>query len=280
MPKSKRRREEEPSPKELGEEDPFVGLSLPPVGRSLLHVQDAAGKQVDGNDSEERSDGDTSNDNDDHSALVPSSVDPHDDDWKEAGAANLRGGLSLVDSAHNIDDDVAVSGDGAVDSVMQLPMESTCSPRPQAEEGEDVPNDETSIPPWMHRANTTIISASTPRTSSLGIDPRLLATLKRLGVRKCFPVQASVIPLVLAAHAARCAGDVCVCAPTGSGKTLAYALPVVHSLLSRVVMRLRALVLLPTRGLAVQVHRVFSDLCEGTSLRVGLAAAQEEMVLG
>lgn len=45
----------------------------------------------------------------------------------------------------------------------------------------------------------------------------------------------------------------CVSAPTGSGKTLAYLIPIVHLLCDRVVKRLRALVLLPTRGLATQV---------------------------
>ncbi|CAI7769027.1 unnamed protein product [Closterium sp. NIES-53] len=47
--------------------------------------------------------------------------------------------------------------------------------------------------------------------------------------------------------------DLCVCAPTGSGKTLAYALPVVQALAGRVVRRVRAVVVLPTRDLAAQV---------------------------
>lgn len=135
--------------------------------------------------------------------------------------------------------------------------------------------DETSLPPWMHRAHASIIEARTPSTAMLGLDERLVAALGRLGVHQCFPVQAAVVPVVLAAHAARRAADVCVCAPTGSGKTLAYALPIVQALLPRVVTRLRALVLLPTRGLAAQVHGVFCTLCEGTPLRCGLAAGQE-----
>ena len=135
--------------------------------------------------------------------------------------------------------------------------------------------DETSLPPWMHRAHASIIEARTPSTAMLGLDERLVAALGRLGVHRCFPVQAAVVPVVLAAHAARRAADVCVCAPTGSGKTLAYALPIVQALLPRVVTQLRALVLLPTRGLAAQVHGVFRTLCEGTPLRCGLAAGQE-----
>lgn len=48
--------------------------------------------------------------------------------------------------------------------------------------------------------------------------------------------------------------DLCICSPTGSGKTLAYSLPVVQMLSSRVVRRLRALIVLPTRDLAIQVY--------------------------
>ena len=136
--------------------------------------------------------------------------------------------------------------------------------------------DDASLPPWMRAAHASVIAAKTPSTKDLGLDPRLLTALKKkLGVRRCFPVQAAVIPVVLGAHAGRCAADVCVCAPTGSGKTLAYALPVVQALLPRVVTRLRALVLLPTRGLAAQVHDIFAALVEGTPLRVGLAAAHD-----
>ncbi|XP_033638586.1 ATP-dependent RNA helicase DDX51-like [Asterias rubens] len=64
--------------------------------------------------------------------------------------------------------------------------------------------------------------------------------------------------------------DVCVSAPTGSGKTLAFAIPIVQALLYRMVPRIRALVVLPTRDLAQQVHKVFTSLCKGTSLKPAL----------
>ena len=41
--------------------------------------------------------------------------------------------------------------------------------------------------------------------------------------------------------------DICVSAPTGSGKTLAFVLPIVQSLKTRVVPRVRALAVLPTQ---------------------------------
>ena len=173
-----------------------------------------------------------------------------------------------LDSQPEVDDDDGEEGEED-ESVAAAPVVA-----PEAVEKAGA-TDDSHLPPWMRSAHATIIHPSTPAVSSLGLDSGLLKALKRMGVRKAFPVQASVVPIVLAAHAARCAGDVCVCAPTGSGKTLAYALPVVQSLLTRQVGRLRALVLLPTRGLAAQVRDVFTALCEGTPLKVGLAAGHE-----
>ncbi|OLQ03091.1 ATP-dependent RNA helicase DDX51 [Symbiodinium microadriaticum] len=57
--------------------------------------------------------------------------------------------------------------------------------------------------------------------------------------------------------------DVCVSAPTGQGKTLAYAVPILEALLHRLAPRVRAVVLLPTRDLAMQVCRVFDTLMRG-----------------
>ncbi|CAG8616479.1 15105_t:CDS:2, partial [Acaulospora colombiana] len=61
---------------------------------------------------------------------------------------------------------------------------------------------------------------------------------------------------------------VCASAPTGSGKTLAYVVPIVEILSSRVVTRLRALVILPTRDLVQQVRETFEACCKGTKLQV------------
>ena len=79
--------------------------------------------------------------------------------------------------------------------------------------------------------------------------------------------------------------DICVSAPTGSGKTLAYVLPIVEvgtfrdpvnlesddrvQILSpRAVTRLRALVVLPTRDLVIQVRETFEVIAKGRGLKV------------
>ncbi|MBL0057749.1 MAG: DEAD/DEAH box helicase [Elusimicrobia bacterium] len=53
--------------------------------------------------------------------------------------------------------------------------------------------------------------------------------------------------------------DILGCAQTGSGKTAAFAFPVLHHLLTKEGDGLRALVLVPTRELAVQVERTFQE---------------------
>lgn len=90
----------------------------------------------------------------------------------------------------------------------------------------------------------------------LGLDPRLLQVLGDQGVSRPTPVQASTIPQFLSNR------DVAVEACTGSGKTLAYVLPTLQILLQTKDERkgnrsdVGGLIIVPTRELAIQVHRV------------------------
>ncbi|CAM9639462.1 unnamed protein product [Ectocarpus sp. 4 AP-2014] len=109
-----------------------------------------------------------------------------------------------------------------------------------------------------------------------GLDPRLTEILRREGVKHFFPIQVRVVPDIVATerHSHVQSRDICVSAPTGSGKTLVFVLGVLQALIRRRVVRLRALVLLPSRDLAMQVHSVFKKYARGTGLRVGLAIGQ------
>ena len=80
---------------------------------------------------------------------------------------------------------------------------------------------------------------------------RLQEALQNAGIDALFPVQVAVWNQVIGPGG--CERDLCVCSPTGSGKTLSYALPIAQLLSTRVLRRLRALVVLPTRDLAIQV---------------------------
>lgn len=112
--------------------------------------------------------------------------------------------------------------------------------------------------------STPLEEVCDPTTSPLS--PFLIDNLKTMGMERLFPVQAEVIPFIL--RSVVWGGDICVCAPTGSGKTLAYVIPIVQTLAMRVVRRLRALVLVPTHDLVVQVTNVFTQMIVGTDLVV------------
>jgi ATP-dependent RNA helicase DeaD len=85
--------------------------------------------------------------------------------------------------------------------------------------------------------------------SGLGLDPRLEAALAALGYEEPTPVQREAIPPLLAGR------DLLGQAATGTGKTAAFALPLLHLVTPNAEPRerLRALILVPTRELAMQV---------------------------
>jgi len=89
---------------------------------------------------------------------------------------------------------------------------------------------------------------------------------KIIGCSHLFPVQTTIIPQILQKQLY--GSDLCVCAPTGSGKTLAYVIPIVQDLMSRIVPRLRGLVIVPTRDLVSQVKSVFEQVAKNTNLRI------------
>lgn len=103
--------------------------------------------------------------------------------------------------------------------------------------------------------------------------PEVSATLKSMNIHSFFPVQAVAIPKILDKSNDRIT-DICISAPTGSGKTLVYIVPIVQRLITRVVCRVRALIVLPSRDLAIQVHQIVTKFCANTPLKCGLAIGQ------
>ena len=142
------------------------------------------------------------------------------------------------------------------------------------------------LPDWLAKPTTVNSDLSgnlIPVEKIPYLAAHIIRKLQQHDINHLFPVQSAVIPAILSQMESNsCFGiggyqpsDVCVSAPTGSGKTLAYVLPIVQSLLKRVVCHLRALVILPTKDLANQVKQVFEMFTEGTSLRVGLASGSK-----
>lgn len=116
----------------------------------------------------------------------------------------------------------------------------------------------------------TIVSSLQQMSTNWNVDSDITRNLGNMGVSDYFPVQKMVIPLIMRLNSKDCliTRDICVSAPTGSGKTLAYAVPIVSLLCRRQTIRLRALVILPSRELASQVFSVICHLITGTDLRV------------
>ncbi|CCG24896.1 Dbp6 protein [Candida orthopsilosis Co 90-125] len=107
----------------------------------------------------------------------------------------------------------------------------------------------------------------------LGVDETVLNNLKSHGFNEAFAVQVSVLKTIIPEIIANkrrpdAFGDILVNASTGSGKTLAYSIPIVQALHDRVVPRVRAIVLVPTRPLINQVKTTMLQLSQGTNLSV------------
>lgn len=113
---------------------------------------------------------------------------------------------------------------------------------------------------------------------SLGLAPELLKVVRECGYSEPTPIQARAIPHLLDGR------DLLGCAQTGTGKTAAFALPIIHQLRGSMPGRLRALVLVPTRELAMQVGRNIREYGETLGIRStavygGVPLGPQEMML-
>ncbi|MBX3016447.1 MAG: DEAD/DEAH box helicase [Bdellovibrionaceae bacterium] len=97
--------------------------------------------------------------------------------------------------------------------------------------------------------------------ADFNLNERLLATLSKLGFEKPSPIQAESIPLLKDFDR-----DFIGLAPTGTGKTAAFSLPLLNNLDPK-MKALQALILCPTRELALQVATQINKLGEDMGLR-------------
>jgi superfamily II DNA/RNA helicase len=98
----------------------------------------------------------------------------------------------------------------------------------------------------------------------LGIDKDIVEALAEKGITSPFPIQEQAIPLALTGQ------DIIGQAKTGTGKTLGFGLPLIQSLGFEPSLGAKALVVVPTRELAIQVA---DDLKLATSKRPTQVAA-------
>ncbi|CAN3372158.1 hypothetical protein DIURU_004654 [Diutina rugosa] len=124
---------------------------------------------------------------------------------------------------------------------------------------------------WLTQAHY-VDPSRTVAFEDLGVSENTTKNLAKMGFTEAFSVQVAVLEhfasLKSVVPRPDVKGDLLVNAATGSGKTLAYTVPIVESLQSRVVPRVRAVVIVPTKPLINQVVSTFTAVAKGTSLSV------------
>ncbi|TQV70937.1 ATP-dependent RNA helicase RhlB [Aliikangiella marina] len=112
---------------------------------------------------------------------------------------------------------------------------------------------------------------SSTRFRNMGLHPKLLKALDKLGYEYATPIQAQAIPLLLNSQ------DVAGQAQTGTGKTNAFLLAVLNELLTlpaqegREINEPRAFIIAPTRELVIQIYEDAKTLAQFTDLKMCVA---------
>ena len=126
------------------------------------------------------------------------------------------------------------------------------------------PIKELDIHQFMRKLQNETTSAPEPEYiqqnsfADFGLDPRLAANVVKAGYTTPTPIQDQTIPLLMEGR------DVIGLANTGTGKTAAFALPLIHKILAD--RNQKAIILTPTRELAVQIKENLDQLTRGMNI--------------
>jgi ATP-dependent RNA helicase DeaD len=94
-----------------------------------------------------------------------------------------------------------------------------------------------------------------PTFASLGLHPDVLRAVEEMGFTEAMPVQVQTLPLVMQGR------DLMVQSRTGSGKTAAFGIPFANGIVNPEDKFVQAIILLPTRELALQVAAELTRIC-------------------
>ena len=106
----------------------------------------------------------------------------------------------------------------------------------------------------------------------LNLAPQVVSGLEAMGFNHCTSIQAKSLPILLKGT------DIAGQAQTGEGKTIAFLAATFHHLLQKPKPehnQPRALIMAPTRELAVQIHRDAIEMAKSTGLRLGIVYGGE-----
>lgn len=108
--------------------------------------------------------------------------------------------------------------------------------------------------------------------SELNLDPKVVTGLDAMGFQHCTEIQEKSLPILLQGT------DIAGQAQTGEGKTIAFLAATFHHLLQKPNPehnQPRALIMAPTRELAIQIHRDATEMAKSTGLRLGVVYGGE-----
>ena len=111
--------------------------------------------------------------------------------------------------------------------------------------------------------------------ADLGLHPQVIEGLNKKGFEFCTPIQALALPVLLTGQ------DIAGQAQTGTGKTLAFLTATFNHLLNtpehegRKITQPRAIIMAPTRELAIQIYNDAKPLIESTGIKAALAYGGE-----
>lgn len=125
----------------------------------------------------------------------------------------------------------------------------------EEDEGDDI------LSSYFVANNPTAKKAKAGSFASFGFSKFLLTNIAKKGYRQPTPIQRKTIPLVMETR------DVVGMARTGSGKTAAFVLPLIETLKLRLAAGVRAIILSPSRELALQTYKQVKEFSHGTNLQ-------------
>ncbi len=108
--------------------------------------------------------------------------------------------------------------------------------------------------------------------ADLNLAPQVVTGLEAMGFEHCTSIQAKSLPVLLQGT------DIAGQAQTGEGKTIAFLAATFHHLLQKEAPthnQPRALIMAPTRELAIQIHRDAIEMAKSTGLRLGVVYGGE-----
>jgi len=108
--------------------------------------------------------------------------------------------------------------------------------------------------------------------SELKLEPTVVNGLESMGFEYCTAIQAKSLPILMTGK------DIAGQAQTGEGKTIAFLAATFHHLLQKKDVshnQPRALIMAPTRELAIQIHRDAIEMAKSTGLRLGVVYGGE-----